>query len=63
MKARRKEIRRESLEAFAVKPRLKFLDAEVQVRPRLRTTIDGSDAPAAAARLAEVLRNRARQIP
>ena len=63
MKARRKEIRRESLEAFAVQPRLKFLDAEVQVRPRLRTTIDGSDAPAAAARLAEVLRNRARQIP
>jgi electron transfer flavoprotein beta subunit len=63
MKAKRKELRRESLASFNVKPKLKFLGAEVQVRARLRTMIDGKDAPAAAAQLVDLLRNQARVIP
>jgi electron transfer flavoprotein beta subunit len=62
MKAKRKEIRREPLETFAVKPKLKYLGAEVQVRERLRTMIDGKDAQAAAAQLVDLLRNQAKVI-
>jgi electron transfer flavoprotein beta subunit len=62
MKAKRKELRRESLEAFDVKPKLKFLGAEVQVRERLRTMIDGKDAQAAATQLVDLLRNQAKVI-
>jgi len=62
MKAKRKELRREPLESFNVKPKLRFLGAEVQVRARLRTMIDGKDAPTAAAHLVDLLRNQARVI-
>jgi len=60
MKARRKEIRREPLRTFALRPKLSFLGAEVQVRQRRRTTIDGSDVPSAASQLADVLRTWSR---
>ncbi len=63
MKAKRKELRRDSLDSYDVKPKLKFLGAEVQVRARLRTMIDGKDAPAAATALVDLLRNQARVIP
>jgi electron transfer flavoprotein beta subunit len=63
MKAKRKELRRESMDSYDVKPKLKFLGAEVQVRARLRTMIDGKDAPAAATALVDLLRNQARVIP
>ena len=62
MKAKRKELRREALDSFNVKPKLKFLGAEVQVRARLRTMIEGKDAPAAAEQLVDLLRNQARVI-
>jgi len=62
MKAKRKELRRESLESFNEKPKLRFLGADMQVRARLRTMIDGKDAPAAATRLVDLLRNQARVI-
>jgi electron transfer flavoprotein beta subunit len=63
MKAKRKELRREALDSFNVKPKLKVLCAEVQVRARLRTMIDGKDAAAAGAQLVDLLRNQARVIP
>ncbi len=63
MKAKRKELRRESLDSFNVKPKLQFLGAEVQVRARLRTRIDGKDVSAAAVELVDLLRNQARVIP
>jgi electron transfer flavoprotein beta subunit len=62
MKAKRKELRREPLDSFNARPKLQFLGAEVQVRARLRTRIDGKDAPAAAIELVDLLRNQARVI-
>jgi electron transfer flavoprotein beta subunit len=62
MKARKKELKREPLDAFAVTPRLRFLGSGVQVKERLRKIIDGKDAPAAATQLVELLRNEARVI-
>jgi electron transfer flavoprotein beta subunit len=62
MKAKRKEIRRETLQTFDVKPKLTFLGAEVQVRERLHTMIDGKDAQAAASQLVDLLRNQAKVI-
>jgi electron transfer flavoprotein beta subunit len=62
MKAKRKELRRESLDSFNARPKLQFLGAEVQVRARLRTRIDGKDAAAAAIELVDLLRNQARVI-
>jgi electron transfer flavoprotein beta subunit len=62
MKARKKELKREPLEAFAVTPKLKLLRSGVQVKERLRTMIDGKDAAAAATELVELLRNEAKVI-
>jgi electron transfer flavoprotein beta subunit len=62
MKARKKELRRDSLDPYAVKPRLKVLNADVQVLQRLRIIIDGKDPDAAAAELVQKLRNEARVI-
>jgi len=62
MKAKKKELRRDSLETYAVKPRLKLLSAEMQVLQRLRILIDGKDPDAAAAELVSRLRNQARVI-
>ena len=62
MKAKKKELRRESLESYDVQPRLRVLSAEAQVRERRHTILDGKDAPAAAAQLVSLLRNEARVI-
>ena len=62
MKAKKKELKREPLEAFAVAPHLRLLRSEVQVKERLRTMIDGKDASVAAAQLVDLLRNEARVI-
>jgi electron transfer flavoprotein beta subunit len=62
MKAKKKELRRDSVETYAVKPRLKQLGAEVQLLKRLRLIIDGKDPDAAAAELVSKLRNEARVI-
>ena len=62
MKAKRKELRREAATDYGAQPKLKYLNAEVQVKVRQRNIIDGKDASAAAKRLADLLRNEARVI-
>lgn len=62
MKAKKKELRRESIESFGVRPKLKFLRSEIQVKERMRKILDGKDGSAAAAQLVEFLRNEARVI-
>ena len=62
MKAKKKELRRDIVAAYGVLPRLKYLKAEVQVKVRRRTLIDGKDTSAAVKRLVDLLRNEARVI-
>jgi electron transfer flavoprotein beta subunit len=62
MRAKKKELRVETLEKFNVKPKVKVLGAEVQVKTRLHKILDGKDAPAAAVELVDLLRNEARVI-
>ena len=62
MKAKKKELRKESLDQFSVSPRLKFVSAEIQVKNRLNKILDGKDVPAAASQLVNLLRNEARVI-
>lgn len=62
MKAKKKELMRESSESFAVVPRLKLLSAEVQFKQRLNRMIDGKDATAAAKQLVDLLRDEAKVI-
>ena len=62
MKAKRKELRREPLAGFNVAPKLKVLSADLQVKARKRTILDGKDAPVAAAQLYDLLHNEARVI-
>lgn len=62
MKAKRKELRRDGIEAFAVTSRLKVLHAGIQTKERRRKVLDGKDANAAAAQLVDLLRNEARVI-
>ena len=60
MKARRKELRRDTLATYGVAPRLKVISAGVEVKERRRNILDGKDAPAAATELVNLLRNEAR---
>jgi electron transfer flavoprotein beta subunit len=62
MKARKKELRQETLDRFAVAPKVRPLSAEIQVRARMRKILDGKDVQAAAAQLVEFLRDEARVI-
>lgn len=62
MKAKKKELRREPLETFGVRPKLKFVRSEIQVKERLRKLLDGKDANRAAEQLVDLLRNEARVI-
>jgi electron transfer flavoprotein beta subunit len=62
LKAKKKEMRSETLEQFQVQPMLKVTGEEIQVKARLRKILDGKDAPAAAAELLQLLRNEARVI-
>jgi electron transfer flavoprotein beta subunit len=62
MKARKKELRREPLEAFNVTPKLKVLEARIQVKERRRTMLDGKDPAAAAAQLTNLLRTEAKVL-
>jgi electron transfer flavoprotein beta subunit len=62
MKAKKKELRRESLESFGARPKLKFVRSEIQVKERLRNILDGKDASTAAQRLVDFLRNEVRTI-
>lgn len=62
MRAKKKELRVETLEQFNVVPKLKIVGNEVQVKSRLHKILDGKDAPAAAVELVQLLRNDARGI-
>lgn len=59
MKARRKEIRRESLERFQAVSRIRLVSCEIQVKTRMRKIIDGKDVRSAAAQVADFLERQA----
>jgi electron transfer flavoprotein beta subunit len=59
MKAKKKELRRVPLGEYGVRPKLRIVGVEVQVKERRRNIFDGKDATAAAARLVDLLRNDA----
>jgi len=62
MKAKKKEMRKESLEAYGAAPKVQRLSSEIQARARLNRVIDGKDPQAAAAQLLELLRNEAKVL-
>ena len=62
MRAKKKELRVESIESFQVEPKLKVVGAEIQVKSRLNKILDGKDATAAATELVKLLREEARVI-
>ncbi len=62
MKAKKKELRRESLEAYGAAPKVQRLSSEIQAWARLNKVIDGKDPRAAAAQLLELLRNEAKVL-
>lgn len=62
IKAKKKQIRKDTLEPYAVKPKLCRKTVAVQARERLRKILDGNDASSAAAQLIESLKNEARVI-
>jgi electron transfer flavoprotein beta subunit len=62
MKAKKKELARETLESFNVTSKLQLLRAEVQTKERRRNIIDGKDATASAKQLIDSLRNEAKVI-
>lgn len=62
MKARKKELRKESLESYAVSAKLQLVDVRVQVKERRRTMLDGKDPVEAASQLANLLRTEAKVI-
>jgi len=62
MKAKKKELRRDSLEAYGAVPKVRRVSSEIQARARLNVVIDGKDPQAAAAQLLELLRNEAKVL-
>lgn len=62
MKARKKELRRDALATYAVQSKVTIMGAQVQVKERRRTMLDGKDAEQAAKQLANLLRTEARVI-
>ncbi|AFD26058.1 electron transfer flavoprotein subunit beta/FixA family protein [Deinococcus gobiensis] len=62
MKAKKKELRKDSLETYGVQPRVRTVNAEIQTRARLNRMIDGKDPQAAAEQLLELLRSEAKVL-
>ncbi len=62
MKAKKKELRKESLERFNVVPKVIRLRSEIQSRARLGKILEGKDPVAAAHQLLELLREDAKVI-
>ncbi|WP_291424421.1 electron transfer flavoprotein subunit beta/FixA family protein [Deinococcus sp.] len=62
MKAKKKELRKDTLEQYGVEPRVRTVSAEIQTRARLNKMIDGKDPQVAAAELLNLLRNEAKVI-
>ena len=59
MKAKKKELRRDSLEDYGATAKVQRLNSEIQPRMRLNKIIDGKDPQAAVAQLLELLRTEA----
>jgi electron transfer flavoprotein beta subunit len=62
MKARKKDLRQETLDRYQVAPTVRVVSAEIQVKTRMRRIIDGKDASSAASQVVSFLRNEARVI-
>lgn len=62
MKARRKELRRDTLAGYGVHSKLRVVGADVQVKERRRHLLDGKNVEAAAHELAGLLRDEAKVI-
>jgi electron transfer flavoprotein beta subunit len=62
MKSKKKEIRKETLNAFGIVPKLKVTGVEIQVKERLKKILNGKDVTAAASQLVQLLRDEARVI-
>lgn len=62
MKAKKKELRKDTLEQYGVQGKVRTVTAEIQTRARLNKIIDGKDPQAAAAELLNLLRNEAKVI-
>ncbi|RJF69661.1 MULTISPECIES: electron transfer flavoprotein subunit beta/FixA family protein [Deinococcus] len=62
MKAKKKELRKDTLEQYGVQGKVRTVNAEIQTRARLNRMIDGKDPQAAAAELLNLLRNEAKVI-
>ncbi|WP_425148198.1 electron transfer flavoprotein subunit beta/FixA family protein [Deinococcus sp.] len=62
MKAKKKELRKESLDSYGVKAGVQFVSAEIQSRARLNRMIDGKDPQAAAQELLGLLQNEAKVL-
>ncbi len=62
MKAKRKELRRDTIDSFGITSRIKVLGSEVQVKHRKRRLLDGKDASGAAVQLIDLLRKEAKVI-
>jgi electron transfer flavoprotein beta subunit len=62
MKAKKKEIRKDALDSYAVRPKVKTTGIVVQSRQRLKKIMDGKDAQVAVAQLVYSLRNEAQVI-
>lgn len=56
MKARKKELRSETIEQYGVTPLVRTIKTELQPRARLRNMLPAEDGAAAAAKLGEILR-------
>ncbi len=63
MKAKKKELRQESLNRFQAVSKVQRISSEIQVKPRMKKILDGKDVETAASQFVEFLRNQARVIP
>jgi len=62
MKAKKKELRKETLDTYGVQPTVRVVNSEIQTRARLNKMIDGKDPQAAAEQLLDLLRNEAKVL-
>ena len=62
MKAKKKELRKDTLDQYGVAAGVRFVNAEIQARARKNHMIDGKDPAAAATELLNLLRNEAKVL-
>jgi electron transfer flavoprotein beta subunit len=62
MKAKKKELRKDSLQTYNVQPKVRIVQIEIQTRARLNKIVDGKDPQAAAKQLLDFLRDEAKVL-